>query len=110
VGVERIQGTPERVIVEMAGFDARGDEASGWFILKKMWHEVELLVDEAQAIEDHGLDGIACGHQAHFRVLLSGLINDLGDAEFFKHARNQAKVIYDLRAVWLRLRLDVRAI
>jgi hypothetical protein len=75
-----------------------------------MRHKVELLVDEAQAVEDHGFDGMACGHQTHFRVLLGGFINDFGDTEFFKHARNKAKVISDLRAVRLRLRRDVRTV
>jgi len=50
------------------------------------------------------------GHNPHFWVLLGGSINDFSDAEFFKHARDKAKVIQDLRAVLLRLRRDSRAV
>jgi len=42
--------------------------------------------------------------------LRGGSINDFSDAEFFKHARDKAKVIQDLRAVLLRLRQDSRAV
>jgi hypothetical protein len=38
------------------------------------------------------------------------LVNDRGDAEFFKHARDKAKVIQALRAVRLWLRRDIRAV
>ena len=108
--VERIQGTPERVIVEMTGLNGRGNEPRERFILKEMRHEVELLVHEAQAIEDHDLDRMAGGHNTHARVLLGSFINDLSDAELFKHPCNQTKVIQDLCTVRLRLWRDVRAV
>jgi hypothetical protein len=53
---------------------------------------------------------MAGGHTPHCRVLLRRLINDLGDPEFFKHARDEAKVISELRAVRLRLWRDGRAV
>jgi hypothetical protein len=88
ISLERIQGTAKRVIVEMTGLHARSEETRERLILKKMRHEGELLVDEAQAVEDHRLDRMAGGDNPHFRVLLGGLINDLSDAEFFKHPRD----------------------
>ena len=91
--VERIQSPPKRVIVEMAGLHSWRDESRDGFVLKKMRDKIELLVDKAQAVEDHRLDCMACGHKTHFRVLPGGLVNDLGDAEFFTHARNKAQVI-----------------
>jgi hypothetical protein len=51
------------------------------------------LVDKAEAVEHHGFDGMAGGHNPHFRVLLGGSINDFSDAKFFKHSRNQTQVI-----------------
>ena len=57
-------------------------------MVKKMRHAGALWVDEAEAVEDHRLDGMACGHHPHCRVLLGGFINDLGDAKLFKHARD----------------------
>ena len=51
-----------------------------------MGDEVELLVDEAQAVEDHG--GNRRSQSAFLRVLLCRVIKDLSDAEFFKHPRN----------------------
>jgi hypothetical protein len=109
-GVQRIQGTPKRVIVEMAGLNAWGNEPRERFILEKMGHEVELLVDKAETIEHHRFHCMASGHNTHFRVLLRHLINNLCDAEFFEHARDQTQVIQDLRAVRLRLWRDVRAV
>jgi hypothetical protein len=54
------------------------------------------LVDKAQAVQDHRLHGMPCGHKTHFRVLLGGFLNDLSDAEFVKHPCDQAAVIYHL--------------
>src|SRR5215510_15655033 len=42
--VEGIEGTPEGVIIEMAGLNAWGNEARDGLILEKMGHEVQLLV------------------------------------------------------------------
>jgi hypothetical protein len=53
---------------------------------------------------------MASRHHAHGRVLLRHLIHALGDAECFKHACDKAQVIQDQRAVWLRLRREVRAV
>src|SRR4030095_2815710 len=80
--IEGIEGTPEGVIIEMAGLNARGNEARDRFILKKMGDKVELLVDKAEAVEHHGFDRMASGHNPHFRVLLRRLLNHLRDAKF----------------------------
>jgi hypothetical protein len=61
IGVERIEGPSEGIIVEMAGGNGRRDESRGGFIAEKMRHEVELLIDEAQAIADHRLNRVTCG-------------------------------------------------
>lgn len=74
----------------------RGDEARGGLILKTMRHEVELLIDKAQAVEDHRLHRLACSDHPYFRVLLGGFIADLSDAEFLNHPRHKAQVIYNL--------------
>jgi hypothetical protein len=58
-----------------------------------MGHEVELLVDKAETVEHHGFDRMADGHNPHCWVLLRRLIDDLRDAEFFKHPRDQPQVI-----------------
>src|SRR4029450_737573 len=50
-GVEGIEGTPEGVIIEMAGLNAWGNEARDRLILEEMGHEVQLLVDK------HDLEG-----------------------------------------------------
>src|SRR5262245_49506907 len=91
--VEASEGTPEGVIIEMAGLNAWGNEARDRFILKKMGDKVELLVDKAEAVEHHGFDRMAGSHNPHFRVLLRGLVDDFRDAEFFKPPCNQPQVI-----------------
>src|SRR5262245_26597915 len=75
-----------------------------------MGHKVELLVNKAEAVEHHGFDRMAGGHNPHFRVLLRGSIDDFSDAEFFKHPCDQPQVISDLGAVWLRRWRDGRAV
>ena len=108
--VQRIESAPERVIIAMAGLNAWGNEAREGFILEKMGHEVELVVEKTETVEPHSFDCMASGHNAHCRVLLRRLVNDLGDAEFFKYACDKAKVIEDQRAVWWRLRRDGRTV
>ena len=107
---EGIEGAPEGVIIEMAGLNAWGNKARNRLIVEKMGDEGELVMDKTQPVEHHGFDRMAGGHNPHFRVLLGGSINDFSDAEFFKHARDKAKVLQDLRAVRLRLRRDIRAV
>ena len=108
--VERIEGTPEGVIIEMAGLHTRGNQARDRFMLEKMRDEVQLLVEKAQPVEHHGFAGMAGGHNPHCRVLLRRLINNLRDAEFCKHSRNETQVISDLCAVRVRLGRDDRAV
>jgi hypothetical protein len=93
VGVECIQSTTERVIVEMAGLHTWGKEPRERLIVEKMGHEVKLLVKKAQAVKDHGFDRMAYSHNPHFRVLLGSSINDLRDTQLFKQLRDQAQVI-----------------
>ena len=92
-GIERIQSTAERVIIEMARLNAWGNEARDGLIVEKMGHEVKLLIEKAQAVKDHSFDRMAYSHNPHFRVLLGSSINDFSDAEFFKHPRDQPQVI-----------------
>ena len=92
-GIQRIESAPERVVVEMARLNAWGNEERDRLILEKMRDEMELLIDEAKAVEPHGFDRMACGHKPHFRVLLGGSINDFRDAKCFKHPRDQTQVI-----------------
>src|SRR5205823_3362489 len=108
--VQRLEGAPERVIIAMAGLHAWGNETREGFSLEKMGHEGALLVEKAQTVEDHGCDRMAGGHKTHFRVGLCRFINDLRDAECFKHPRDQTQMIEDLRAVRWRLWRDVRAV
>ena len=99
--VERIEGTSERVLIEVARCDGRRDQSVGRRVPKNMWDEGELWVDKAQAVEHHCLHRLAGGHQTPFWVLLGGLINALSDAEFCKHARDQAQRISDVTVVGL---------
>jgi hypothetical protein len=52
-----------------------------------------VLVHKAEAIEHHGVDGLARGHNPRFWILLGGSVNDLTDAEFIEHVRDKAKMI-----------------
>ena len=110
IRLERIQGTATRVIVAMTGVHARSDETRERRMLQKMRPEVELVVDEAQAVADHRLDRMAGGDNPHGRVLLGGVSNDLSDAECFTHPRDSTQGISDLRAVRLGLWRNSRTV
>jgi hypothetical protein len=77
----------------MARLNAWGNAARERLIVEKMGHEVKRLSDKAKAVEHHGLDRMAGGHNPHFRVLLGGSITDVSEAEFFKHSCDQTQVI-----------------
>ena len=79
-------------------------------MLEKMGDEGELVIEKAETMKPHGCDRLAGGPNAHFRGLLRRLVDDLGDAEFCTHACDKAKGIEDQRAVWLRLRRDIRTV
>src|SRR4030095_6881632 len=68
--IEGIQGAAQRIIMEMLGFDSRGDEALRGFILKEHRHKIELVVHKAQPIEDHRFDSVAHGDKPGLWVLL----------------------------------------
>jgi hypothetical protein len=108
--VQRIEGAPAGVIMEMTRLHARGNEARERLVLGKMGHEIALLVEKAQTVKHHGFDRMAGGHNPPFRVVLRRLIHDCRDAECCKHARDQTQVISDLRAVRLRHGREVRAV
>ena len=63
-----------------------------------------------QEIEHHRFDSFTYREVAHFRVVVSGLVDDVANTEFCKHASYKPEMIYDLRAVQWRLWRDVRAI
>jgi hypothetical protein len=94
--VARIQGTPARVIVAMAGGNGRGAASSGRLLLQDMRPQGAWVVDAAQAGEDHRLAGRACGHQTPCRVLLRRFLNALGDTACFKHPRDKAQGISEV--------------
>jgi len=91
--VQRIQGAPEGVIIEMTGLHAWGNETREWLILEKMGPKGERLVEKAQTVEPHGFDRMAGGHNTHFRILRRRLLHDVRDAEFFKYRRDQTQMI-----------------
>ena len=55
-------------------------------------YQVELLVDRAETVEHHGFEPWPRSQSAFPRFTAS-LDNDLGDAEFFKHACDETQVI-----------------
>src|SRR5262245_39872513 len=75
-----------------------------------MGDKVQPLVKKAQTVEHYGFDCMASGHNPHCKVLLRRVINDLSNAEFFKHSRDQTQVIQDLHPVRLRLWRESRAV
>ena len=96
IGIEHIQGTSQRVIMEMLGLDPGGDEALRRFILKKHRDEVELLVHKAEPMEDHRFDGAAHGDDAGLRCVLHGPVQYVTNAKFVKHPGHETEMVQDL--------------
>jgi hypothetical protein len=69
--------------------------------------KIEWLIDNAEPIEHHRLDRCPRGHNPHFRVLLSRLINDVAKAEFIKHDCHESQMIQGFTPVagWHRVLL-----
>lgn len=85
--------------MEMLGGDPRSDESGGRLMMEKLGYQVEGLLDKAQAVKHHRLDGMACRHPTHLGVLLRRSVNDVTNAEFVKHACDKAQMIQHLRAL-----------
>jgi hypothetical protein len=100
VGIEDIQGTTERIIVELVGGNAGRKKSEGGLILEEPGDEGEGLVDKPQAIEPHRFDGLTRGEVPHFRVVLGRAIDDVANAELVEHASDKAEVVQDLATVW----------
>ena len=91
--IEGVQGQTARSIIELGGDHAGRHEAGSGLMLEDPGDEVERLIDQSPAIEHHGFDSFPDGEVAHFRVLLGRLVNDIANAKFVKHARDEAEVI-----------------
>jgi len=93
IGGEGRKGTPAGGSVERAGVHGRGAEARGRCVLTNLRHAGERLVDEAEAVADHRLDGMACGHQTPGRGVRGRLVHDCCEATCVTPARDKAPVI-----------------
>jgi hypothetical protein len=78
--------------VGVVGLNARGKESVGRLVGKKPRDQIARLPHNAQAIEDHRLDGLAHGDHPGLRVLLGGLVNDGGNPPCSEHPGRQAEM------------------
>jgi len=108
--VEGIAGAPAGVSMARAGLHAGGHEARERLRLQKMGDQGARLVDQAEAMEPQGLDGMAGGHHPHGRIWRRRLRNHLRAAERFQHARHSTHVLSNRCAVRVRRGREVRAV
>jgi hypothetical protein len=101
IGIEGVQGTPERLIIALGGEHAGRHEAGGGLMREAPGDEVERLIDTSQAMAHHGFDRFPDGEVAQFRVLSRRVINDIAQAKCVTHARGEAEVIEGVTAVGL---------
>jgi hypothetical protein len=92
IGIERIQGPTEGIIIELGGGNAGRHEAGGRLMLEEPRDEGERVVDTSQTIEPHCFDAFPDGEVPHCWVLLRGFVHDFATAKFVKHARDKAKM------------------
>jgi hypothetical protein len=103
IHIERISRPAERIIMERWSVDQHGSQKSrGRFVLEKPRHQRELLVHKAEAVENHGFNSIARGHDGRFWMVSGGTVNDLTKAKFIAHPCDQAPMVEDLTplGVW----------
>ena len=70
-------------------------------VAEELGHRVQAPVGEAQAVRDHRLEGLTNAHLALGEVLWDQLIDQLADAEFAEHPRDQTEVLQRLALVCL---------
>ena len=94
IGIERIQGTAQRLIIEMVGCDQHGCSESRYRCIREQPRDQrKLLVHQAEAVEDHRFDGIARGHDPRLWMVSGRAVNDLTYAEFIEHTRDKAQMV-----------------
>jgi hypothetical protein len=62
-------------------------------VLEEARHEGERLMEKPQAIEHPRFDGCPHCEVAPFRVLVGGLVDNVANTEFVKHASHQPEMI-----------------
>ena len=100
--VERVEGAAERVVVEVLRQDAGPEEALGGLGFKEAGDEVEPLINEAQAVEDHGFDGQSRRDVSLLVVLRDAGVDALGDLKLIAHGGDEAEVVEDGAGVGVR--------
>ena len=96
--------------MELFRGNAGRNESIRRLIVEESGNQRERLIDKPQAIEHHGFDRLTYREVAHFRVVVSGLVDDVAKTESCKHASYKPERISGLRAVQWRLGREVRAI
>src|ERR671933_2153472 len=91
--IKGIQGPTEDIIVELRRSNAERNQAGGRLVLEEARYEVKRLVDKPQAIEHHRFDGFPHREVAHFRILVGGLVDNIANTEFIKHASHKSEMI-----------------
>jgi hypothetical protein len=96
MGIERIEGPSQRIIIDVLGFDAGRKEPPGWFMLEKVRDPVAWLVDQAKPVGHPRFARRPRCDDTHFRVLVGRLVNDVAHPELVKHRGRESQMIEDL--------------
>jgi hypothetical protein len=102
-GLKRIQCLAQGVVVEMFGAYPGSHQSLGRLVAEELGHQVQAPVGEARAVEDHRFEGLTDADLALGEVLRDHLIDQLANAEFIEHPRDQAEVLQRLALVCLCL-------
>ena len=100
VCIERLQGTPHGVIMELCRDNTGRNAARGGRIVEESRDEGARVIDTPQAIAHQRFDGCTSREIPHCRVLLGRSIKDLPNAECVAHASDKAAVVQDLATVY----------
>ena len=96
MGIERIPGPSQRLIMEGLGVDAGRQEPRGWLRLENVRDKGEWVVHEAQPVEPHGVDRRPCCDETPFRVLWGRSVHEVATAERVQHRGHESQMIEDV--------------
>lgn len=90
---EPVQNPAQPVVVEVLGFDARPDEMFGGLADEELLEEVKRGREEAQPVEDHGLDGLP-GAEALLGMRTQEVVYLLDESHIVDDASDDTQVVY----------------
>jgi hypothetical protein len=94
-----LQGAPESLIMAGVGVARWRQPPVSGVVVKNHRAHVEVVVHNASAMEDHGLDGVPDRHTSPLGVVRRPWVDDAATTAFVEHASDQAEMVQHVATV-----------